>query len=398
MIRPSNSWLDADALRRVHTAPFEPAPPEAWFRKDGVGPVRCPCLVGLGHYALWMAAQFLFSLQWSVEPSVGGLSGLISSASRTMPLWGWTALYWALGWLGTAYAMAILFKALPVKALPASIRKAPSARIAGAAVALGASAALFAWLYSSHYLLPWTTSFFMAPMAMVVIIDRLSVAYKKAAFAALAATAIMLFTGWCAPSLAPIFFTEDERAYANLVTKPGGYYDCDFGFHSSGEFIAKYSHDYADRVVDVERQGEGVYKARVHVSRPFGVPYYGADVYFARETTTIVRPDYVEACLNAKDIRAEEIGENGEESSAPWRWRRSADGGASWADVPHSPHKESAETEGYTYRYAPAETAGYTYRYVPTKADLADADILLRACVDVRGGGEVCTPGVSPSP
>ncbi len=383
MIPPSDSWLDADALRRVHTAPFEPAPPEAWFRKGGVGPVRCPGLVGLGHYALWMAAQTIFCLQWSVEPSVGGLSGLISSATRTMPLWGWTALYWTLGWLGTAYAMAILFKALP-----ASIRKAPPARVAGAAVALSASAALFAWLYSSPDSLGiWATSFFMAPMAMVVVIDRLSAAYKRAAFAAFGAAAALIVAGWFAPSLVIAIkpLTEDERSYANYLTKTSGY-NCDFGFRRTRSFLARSVHDYVFRVVDVERQTDGLYKARVHISGPISpLPSYGAVVYFAEQTTTIVRPDYVGACSS----------DNARLRRAPWRWQRSADGGASWADVPHNPHTQSA---GYTYRYAPAETAGYTYRYVPTKADLADANILLRACVDVRGGGEVCTPGVSPRP
>lgn len=136
MTSPADSWLDADALRRIRTAPFEPEQPEAWSRRDGVGPVRCPGLIGPGYYALWMAAQTIFCLQWSVEPLVGGLSGLISSVTRAAPLWSWTALYWALGWLGTAYAMA-----LPFRALPASIRMAPPARVVGAAVALGASAA-----------------------------------------------------------------------------------------------------------------------------------------------------------------------------------------------------------------------------------------------------------------
>ena len=384
MIRRARNALrdTVDALWRARTAPFKPVQPEVWSRRNGVGSVRCPGLIGPGHYALWMAAQTIFCLQWSVEPSVGGLSGLISSVTRAAPLWSWIALYWALGWLGTAYAMA-----LPFKALPASIRMAPRARGAGAAVALGASAALFAWLHSSHHLLPWTASFFTAPLAMVVIVDRLSAAYKKAALTALAAAVIMLFTGWCAPSLAPIFFTEDEHAYAKRATNPVDNYDCEFGFHSDGAFIAKYSHDYAFRVVGVERLSEGVYKARIHVSRPGSVPYYGADAYFAERTTTIVRPDYVGVCSSDKTRLRR----------APWRWQRSADGGASWADVPRSPHTQSAET-GYTYRYFPAVTARYTFRYVPTEADLADASILLRACVDVRGGGEVCTPGVSPRP
>ena len=379
MIRRARNALrdTVDALWRVHTTPFEPMPPEAWSRRDGVGSVRCPGLIGPGHYALWMAAQTIFCLQWSVEPSVGGLSGLISAVTRAAPLWSWTALYWALGWLGTAYAMA-----LPFKALPASIRTAPRARVAGAAVALGASAALFAWLHSSHHLLPWTASFFTAPLAMVVIVDRLAAAYKKAAFAAFGAAAALIVAGWFAPSLVVAIkpLTEDERSYANYLTETSGY-NCDFGFRRTRSFLARSVHDYVFRVVDVERQTNGLYKARVHVSGPISpLPSYGAVIYFAEQTTTIVRPDYVGACSSdSRRLRR-----------APWRWQRSADGGASWADVPHSPHTQSG---GYTYRYLPAETAGYTYRYV-----LADANILLRACVDVRYGGEVCTPGVSPRP
>ena len=369
MTSPSDSWLDADALRRARTAPFEPVPPEAWSRRDGVGPVRYPCLIGLGHYALWMAAQTIFGLQGIIEPSVGGLSGLISSVTRAAPLWSWIALYWALGWLGTAYAMT-----LPFKALPASIRRAPHGRVVGAAVALGASAALFAWLYSSPDSLGiWATSFFMAPMAMVFIVDRLSAVYKKAAFAALGTATALIVAGWFAPSLVVAIkpLTEDERSYANYLTKDGDY-NCDFGFRSPGRnFVSRSAHDRVFRVVDVERQTNGIYKARVHVSPPLSPPSYGAVVYFAAQTTTIVRPDYVGACSS----------DNMRLRRAPWRWQRSANGGASWADVPRSPHYPR-----------------YTYRYVPTEADLADANILLRACVDVRGGGEVCTPGVSPRP
>ena len=376
MIRRARNALrdTVDALWRVHTTPFEPMPPEAWSSiKNDDGPVRCPCLIGIGlvYYALWMAAQTIFCLQWSVEPSVGGLSGLISAVTRAAPLWSWIALYWALGWLGTAYAMA-----LPFKALPASIRRATRARVVGAAVALGASAALFAWLHSSHYLLPWTASFFTAPLAMVVIVDRLSSLYKKAAFTAFGAAAALIVAGWFAPSLVVAIkpLTEDERSYANYLTSG---YNCDFGFRRTRSFLARSVHDYVFRVVDVERQTNGLYKARVHVSGPISpLPSYGAVIYFAEQTTTIVRPDYVGACSNdSRRLRR-----------APWRWQRSADGGASWADVPHNPHTQSAVT------------ARYTFRYVPTEADLADASILLRACVDVRGGGELCSPGVSPRP
>ena len=203
-------------------------------------------------------------------------------------------------------------------------------------------------------------------------------------------TGPLIVAGWFAPSLVVAIkpLTEDERSYANYLTKDGDY-NCDFGFRSPGRnFVSRSAHDRVFRVVDVERQSDGIYKARVHVSGPISpLPSYGAVIYFAAQTTTIVRPDYVGACSN----------DNMRLRRAPWRWQRSADRGASWADVPRSPHTQSAET-GYTYRYFPAVTARYTFRYVPTKADLADANILLRACVDIRGGGEVCTPGVSPRP
>ena len=88
MIRRARNALrdTVDALRRIRAAPFEPAPPETWLRKDDDGPFPYPCIIRLGYYALWMAAQTIFCLQWSVEPSVGGLSeGGIGACARAGP-------------------------------------------------------------------------------------------------------------------------------------------------------------------------------------------------------------------------------------------------------------------------------------------------------------------------
>ena len=145
--------------------------------------------------------------------------------------------------------------------------------------------------------------------------------------------------------------------------------------------------------------GDRAHRARIRVNNTWGVPAYSVSLHFsqfrnghyppgvAAGTIMAVRPDYLTVCLTGGPKRRDvEVGDNGLSRLAPWRWRRSADGGASWADVPHSPHRESNKTEVYTFRY------------VPTPADLADENVRLRACVNVRAGGEVCSAGASPRP
>ena len=78
MSRLYNALRDTvDALRRIRAAPFEPAPPETWLRKDDDGPVRCPCMRG----ARAGAGQALFG-EDPAEGSASGASGLRRQVRR----------------------------------------------------------------------------------------------------------------------------------------------------------------------------------------------------------------------------------------------------------------------------------------------------------------------------
>ena len=366
-----------ETLRRVHAAPVESAPPDAWYYKGGVGPFPCPLVIGLVCYALLWAAQFTLLIQLTMDPSLGGLAGATTSAALLLPVWAWGVFWTALGWS----AIAVLARRAALNIWPLRKTESPVARTVIGAAAVGTSAGLAAWLFwVGPAALLWILTFFAAPAGALIAIRRMQDACRKVVIGALAATITVVLLGWGLLSIernALHSLAERERGYAEIVVNSSDYV-CDLDF------------ERVSRIRGVDRLGDNLYRARARISQRLlmlTIPSYAVSVYFADETTTTVRPDYMEACLNAKDIRAEEIGETGGAYLAPWRWRRSADGGASWADVPHSLHRQSAETEGYTYRYA------------PTKADLADANILLRACVDIRGGGgEVCAPGVSPRP
>ena len=363
-----------ETLRRVHAAPVESAPPEAWYYKGGVGPFPCPLVIGLVCYALVWAAQFTLLIQLTMDPSLGGIAGALTSAALLLPVWAWGVFWTALGWS----AIAVLARRAALNAWPLRRVESPVARTTIGAAAVGASAGLAAWLFwIGPAALLWILTFFAAPAGALIAIRRMQDACRKVVIGAFAATIAVVLLGWGmlgAERNAFHSLAERERGYAEIVV-------------NSSNYICELDFERVSRIRGVDRLGDDLHRARARISQPtLMTPAYAVSVYFAPETTTTVRPDYVGVCLNAKDIRADGIGENGEASPAPWRWQRSADGGASWADVPRSPHKESLNS------------AGYTYRYAPTKADLADADILLRACVDVRGGGEVCSPGVRPRP
>ena len=373
MIRRARNTL-WEWLRRVHAAPFEPAPPGAWSPRDGVETFRCPCVIGLGCYSLLWAAQFTLLLQFTMDPSLGGLAGAVTAAALLPPVWAWGVFWVALGWS----AIAVLARNAALKILPFRKRESSVARTAIGVVAIGASAGLAAWLFwVGPAVLLWLLTFFAAPAGALIAIRRMRSACRKVVIGAFAAAIAVVLLGWgmlAVESNALHALEERERGYAEIVV-------------NSSDYICELDFERVSRIRGVDRLGDDLYRVRARISQPLlTTPSYAVSVYFADETTTIVRPNYVGACLNARDGRAEEIGENGAAYLAPWRWQRSADGGASWADVPHSPHRQSSRT------------AGYTYRYVPTEADLADANILLRACVDIRGDGEVCAPGVSPRP
>ena len=363
-----------ETLRRVHAAPVESAPPEAWYYNGGVGPFPCPLVIGLVCYALLWAAQFTLLLQFTMDPSLGGITGAATSAALLLPVWAWGVFWVALGWS----AIAFLARNAALKILPFRKRESSVARAAIGVVAIGASAGLAAWLFwVGPAVLLWLLTFFAAPAGALIAIRRMRSVCRKVVIGAFAAAIAVVLLGWgmlAVESNALHALEERERGYAEIVVNSSDYI-CDLDF------------ERVSRIRGVDRLGDDLYRVRARISQPLlTTPSYAVSVYFADETTTIVRPNYVGACLNARDARAEKIGETGGAYLAPWRWQRSADGGASWADVPHSPHRQLAKT------------AGYTYRYAPTKADLADANVLLRACVDVRGGGEVCSPGVRPRP
>ena len=329
-------------------------------------------------YLFLGAVAVVVAVQYSVDPAIGGISGFISSALR-LPFSETWGLIGALGcWLAGTILVAWVAKRIPPE-------RERGALLRRALVLIGSAAAagLAAWLYSvDRGLLP-ALAFWTAPAAGVLILVKVSMLWRAALLILVAASATVAVVGLILtlqPSNARAgtdwsAFTEQERVYAEQLIETN--YDC----HDKIKPFAptKTSRDYVSRVIDVDILGPGQYRALLQVSNRMRLPTHRIALYYAERARVDVRPEYVSVCLL-------EPWRSNRAPSAPWRWRRSADGGASWADIPHNPHTQSAKT------------AGYTYRYVPTKADLADANILLRACVDVRGGGEVCTPGVRPRP
>ena len=209
-----------------------------------------------------------------------------------------------------------------------------------------------------------------------------------------------IVVGWAAGRVVGGSFTEEERPYVERIENAWDQYPCDYGFRPDARTLKAASPiDFAAGVTDLEVLSDRAHRARMRVNNTWGVPAYSVSLHFsqfrnghyppgvAAGTIMAVRPDYLTVCLTGgPKRRAVEVGDNGLSRLAPWRWLRSADGGASWADAPHSPHRESNKTEGYTFRY------------VPTPADLADENVRLQACVNVRGRGEVCSAGASPRP
>ena len=286
----------------------------------------CGCEYALCHLFLALAAAVV-ALQSSVDPAVGGISGFISSAAR-LPFFEPWGLIGALGcWLGGMILIAMGAKRV-IK------------------VSMLWRATLLSLVAAS------------ATVAVVGLILTLQPSNARAG------------TDWSA-------FTEQERVYAEQLIQEN--YDCQDAIKAFVNLRGGEGFEYVSRVIDVDILGPGQYRALLQASNSWRLPTHRIALYYAERARVDVRPDYVSVCLL-------EPWQSNRAPSVPWRWQRSADEGASWADIPHNPHTQSAKT------------AGYTYRYVPTKADLADASILLRACVDVRGGGEVCAPGVSPRP
>ena len=343
----------------------------------------CGCC-GAGPYLLAVAAQAVILFQFAADPSVGGLSGAISSALRIAPSWAWQSAHIALALLG-----------IGIYAFHASKRMLVAWFAVAAIVVVGASTGSFAledWIQPTPELDLRDglriAVFLVAPATAVTLFRRLSEFGRAAAVITLAVVLAAIVSGWVIANAIGSAFTEEERPYAESLANDLDQYPCDFGFRPRARSLKEGRlFDYALGITDIEILGDGEYSARMRVNNIWGIPSYGVYLRFAQEAIMAARPDYLSACLTkGPDRRALKPYETGGAYLAPWRWRRSADGGASWADVPHSPHTQSSRT------------AGYTYRYVPTKADLADASALLRACVDVRGGGEVCAPGVSPRP
>ena len=376
----------ARALRRLHAAPQrEPAPPEARLPDDADGSDSNACgCCGAGPYLLAVAAQTIVLFQFDADPSVGGLSGAISSALRVAPSWAWQSAHIALALLG-----------IGIYAFHASKRMLIAWFAVAAIVVVGAATRSFTledWIQPTPELDLrdglQIAVFLVAPATAVMLFGRLARVGRVAAVITLAVVLAAIISGWVIANAIGSAFTEEERPYAESLANDLDQYPCDFGFRPRARSLKEGRlFDYALGITDIEILDDGEYSARARVNNIWGIPSYGVYLRFAQDAIMAARPDYLSACLTkGPDRRALEPYETGGAHLAPWRWQRSADGGASWSDVPHSPHTQSAET------------AGYTYRYVPTKADLADANILLRACVDVRGGGEVCAPGVSPRP
>lgn len=332
---------------------------------------------------LALAAQAVVLLQFNVHPSVGGPSGALSSALQTAPSQVWLAAHIALAALGVA-----------LYALRASRRMLIAWCVVIAIVALGASmgrATGIPWIQITHGFDLLATSrifaFFIAPATGVMLFNRIRGRARTLAGIAVGIAAAFIVIGWAAGRVIGGSFTEEERPYVERIESAWNQYPCDYGFRPQARTLKGPGEDFAAKVTDLELLGDGAHRARIRVNNTWGIPAYSVLLYFSQGTVMAVRPDYLTVCMaDGPKGRALEVGARLLTYIAPWRWQRSDDGGASWADVPYSPHRESDKT------------ARYTFRYVPTRADLADERVRLRACVNVRGGGEVCSAGASPRP
>lgn len=336
---------------------------------------------------LALAAQSVVLLQFNVHPSVGGPSGALSSALQIAPSQVWLAAHIALAALGAA-----------LYALRASRRMLIAWCVVIAIVALGAlmgQVDLYPLIRTTPELDPpefdlldlRALAFFIAPATGVMLFNRIRGRARTLAGIAAGVAVAFIVIGWGAGRVIGGSFTEEERPYVERIESAWNQYPCDYGFSPRARSLKGNPKDFAARVTDLEVLGDDAHRARIRVNNTWGVPAYSVSLHFSQETIMAVRPDYLTVCMaDGPKGRALEVGARLLTYIAPWRWQRSADGGASWADVPHSPHLESDKT------------ARYTFRYVPTRADLADENVRLRACVNVRGGGEVCTASASPSP
>ena len=337
---------------------------------------------GAGPYLLALAAQSVVLLQFNVHPSVGGPSGALSSILQTAPSQVWLTAHIALAALGVA-----------LYALRASRQMLIAWCVVIAIVALGAlmgrptgipliqTTLGFDLLATSRIF-----AFFIAPATGVMLFNRIRGRARTLAVIAVGVAVAFIVIGWAAGRVIGGSFTEEERPYVERIESAWDQYPCDYGFRPQARTLKASSfEDFAARVTDLELLGDGAHRARIRVNNTWGIPAYSVLLYFSQGTVMAVRPDYLTVCMaDGPKGRALEVGARLLTYIAPWRWQRSADGGASWADVPYSPHRESDKT------------ARYTFRYVPTRADLADENVRLRACVNVRGGGAVCSAGASP--
>ena len=383
----------ADAARvaptqraRVISGRFVPAPPgpPSSDEPETTDSEACRTCCGAGPYLLALAAQSVVLLQFNVHPSVGGPSGALSSILQTAPSQVWLAAHIALAALGVA-----------LYTLRASRQMLIAWCVVIAIVALGAlmgrptgipliqTTLGFDLLATSRIF-----AFFIAPATGVMLFNRIRGRARTLAVIAVGVAAAFIVIGWAAGRVIGGSFTEEERPYVERIESAWDQYPCDYGFRPQARTLKASSfEDFAARVTDLELLGDGAHRARIRVNNTWGIPAYSVLLYFSQGTVMAVRPDYLTVCMaDGPKGRALEVGARLLTYIAPWRWQRSADGGASWADVPYSPHLESDKT------------AGYIFRYVPTRADLADENVRLRACVSVRGGGEVCSAGASPSP
>ena len=374
---------------RVINGRFVPAPPgpPSSDEPESTDSDACLTCCGAGPYLLALAAQSVILLQFNVHPSVGGPSGALSSALQIAPSQVWLAAHIALAALGVA-----------LYALRASRRMLIAWCVVIAIVALGAlmgQVDLYPLIRTTPELDPpeldlldlRALAFFIAPATGVMLFNRIRGRARTLAVIAAGVAVAFIVIGWGAGRVIGGSFTEEESPYVERIESTREQYPCDFGFSPRARSLKGNPKDFAARVTDLEVLGDDAHRARIRVNNTWGVPAYSVSLHFSQETIMAVRPDYLVVCLtDGPERRAEEVGDDGATYPAPWRWQRSADGGASWTDVPHSPHRESDKT------------ARYTFRYVPTRADLADERVRLRACVNVRGGGEVCSAGASPRP
>ena len=362
-------------MKKLEESPFVPK----FARLRGCRPAA--------FYLLLLAVVSVAAAQCSVDPTTGGLAGFVGSAVRLPPSGTWAILGALGGWIaGTMLVASIAKRALHGDGRRAAWRRALVA--AGSALSAGLAGAL----YAVDGDLQRAVVFWGAPAAGAVILLALPRPWRVVAAAGITAGAALVVVGLI---LTPnprdaragtdiSAFAGQDRVYVERVISADTY-GCgvEFKTHAPLEDMR----DYLSQVISIEPVDAETRLMRARISNWMRLPSYTVSVHLTKETSLLVRPEYLVVCLtDGPERRADEIDNDGLPYPAPWRWRRSADGGASWADVPHNPHRESDET------------AGYAFRHVPTRADLADENVRLRACVNVRGGGEVCSAGARPSP